>query len=250
MTLNAAGRLEQGRKALERANAGGPFEPHELRKTLVESALTHAQASFEVGRLLKERGNEDEALVFLRAAHLLAPSRGKYALLLAQALEKSGSSIAEGLEVCTAAVKGLPHAANAHYHLANALQRAGRFEEALGGYAAALRLNPRSPMYYYQKGVANCRLNRWHDAIAALRTAQELDPELAYAIHQEGLCWFNLGEFRKAIEAQERAYSLRPVEHFRVKRDEAQAALDAGAIVEATVAMDLGSGGSRAGPSD
>ena len=200
-------------------------EERRLRSALLRTRAQAAEVEFEVGRRYWEQGQVDKALDPLKAAYFLAPNRGRFALLLAQVLERIEPNSADRIEVCRAAAHALPAAANAHYHLGNAMQALSWHEEALGAYASAKRLRPGSAMFYYQAGICHQRLGRFALAIEEYQAAQSFDPSLAYAIHQEGLCWSSLGEFARAVSTQERAYAAKPVDRFLECRDQAAAAL-------------------------
>lgn len=58
---------------------------------------------------------------------------------------------------------------------------AGRNEDALAGYEAAIKIDPRSPALWAHKGSAEARLGRAQEAERSLRKAAELDPAYAPA---------------------------------------------------------------------
>ena len=65
----------------------------------------------------------------------------------------------------------------AHYNLANALAQAGRPEEAVGEFAAAVKLQPNEAALHNELGIALAETGRLPEAIAEFREALRIKPD-------------------------------------------------------------------------
>ncbi len=133
----------------------------------------------------------------LARKHLIAADRYKYATppvrdtLLAEALPE-GHSVTELL------ARGYAH------------ERAGRPEEALAAYQAAVRLDPRSDDAHARLIGVHAEAGRAPQAVEHYRTAKTLNPEQADAYANFGLLRLNEQRFQEAAAAFEQALRLNP----------------------------------------
>jgi Flp pilus assembly protein TadD len=85
------------------------------------------------------------------------------------------------LAIWTDVVQKAPHNPRAHYNLALALSREGRFDEATRHYQAAVRIRPHYPMARNNLGVLLANKGDYPGAIRHYRTTLLIQPELAKA---------------------------------------------------------------------
>jgi len=133
-----------------------------------------AQACFQIGTGLAQRGELEQAIALLRRAIELEPG----------------------------------HAA-AHHNLGSACRDRGERQAALGAYREAARLAPKFAEAHYGIGLMLVEERSYEEALASLRRAIELSPRLAEARFQAGNAHMGLGnwqaalgEFKAAIAAQ------------------------------------------------
>ena len=84
-----------------------------------------------------------------------------------------------------------------------------RYEEAIAAYEEAIRLDPNDAIAYNSKGAALNDLKRYEEAIAAYEQAIRRDPNYAIAYNNKGLVLDQLGRKREAQQAYEKAKQLR-----------------------------------------
>lgn len=186
-----------------------PLEPEFLLSALLRGGMTHDQAYFQVGEALFAR-QDTSAVTYLEKAHVLHPTRGKYAFLLARAMLTANiGTPAELLVVLQNAVRHLPDAPFPLFHMANTLEALGRSQEAVGAYAAALRLQPDNALFHYRLGLSHKSIGHWQGAIASFKEAQKYDPSLTYAYFHEGVSREQIADFTGAAEAFGKAYATR-----------------------------------------
>ena len=68
-----------------------------------------------------------------------------------------------------------------HYNWGNALFAAGRLEEAISQYRAALRIDPSAAEAYNNWGRALAQQGKWEEAIAKYREALRIKPNYPLA---------------------------------------------------------------------
>jgi uncharacterized protein (TIGR03032 family) len=97
--------------------------------------------------------------------------------LVAQALEhQANGRAADAVELLSRAAAARPASAEIVNHLGNALQDAGRQDEALVQYRAALTADPRFTPALQNLGHLLINRGRTDEGLAALKRAQEIDP--------------------------------------------------------------------------
>lgn len=130
--------------------------------------------------------------------------------------------------------------------LGDVLQRAGRFDEAIAAFAAALELDPDSATAHYDLGVTYDRLGRGEEAVAAYERSLELQPEglqAAQALNNLGAMAQDAGDLERAGTLFERAvdtaprhleslYNLAQIRASRGELDEAIALLERAAELQ------------------
>ena len=99
---------------------------------------------------------------------------------------------------------------NPHYNQGVALQRAGRFPEAIGEYEQALRIAPEDAWLHYNVGVALYQAGRVTEAIAHFEQALRFNPNLAEPHNSLGAILAEAGRIQEAIAHDEQAVRLAP----------------------------------------
>lgn len=89
-------------------------------------------------------------------------------------------------------------AVNAHYNLAFALAKRGRFEASIVHYSEALRLNPDYAYAHNNLGNALAAVGRQEEALAHFLRATRLDPDYVDAHYNFGLALARLGKLDEA----------------------------------------------------
>jgi Tfp pilus assembly protein PilF len=190
-----------------------------------------ARASYERGVAHLRDGQPGPALGALQDAVTLDPSVALYANTLGVVLLDQFRQVEPALAWFERAIKLEPAYGDAQLNHAIALAEARRWEEAVAGYRAALRLPTlTAPEVAHQNlGVALYNLKHYPEAEASLRFAISLDPAMAGAHYNLGL----------VLQAQERKDEARAA--FRKARELAPDSLFGQAAVERLKA--LGEGG-------
>jgi tetratricopeptide (TPR) repeat protein len=123
-----------------------------LWRTVAAAAPENWRAYYNLGTLLRQRGDEEEAIPLLREALALEPGHAAGHYNLANALKQSGE-IEEALPHYRRAIELEPRHASAHVNLANALQTRGEAEQAILHYRRALELSPEWGLVHYNLAV-------------------------------------------------------------------------------------------------
>ncbi len=165
--------------ALDHLTAGRRAEAETLYNRIHEAAPGNAEALHRLGLLAALRGDHDRALELLtrsveRADADQAPD--------ADALFNLGSVLhvrlrtEEAIVAYRRAVALRPDFPDAEYHLSEALQGAGRFDEALAALDVLLGRHPHFPRGWRQRGDIEADLGRPGAAVTFYEMALALDP--------------------------------------------------------------------------
>lgn len=103
--------------------------------------------------------------------------------------------------------------ADAYCQRGNALLRAGRAEDALASFDAAIAGNPQNFQAFNNRGNALRVLDRIEDAVASYDGAIALKPDLVLVHHNRASALQDLGRFAEAFDAYNQAIALRPDFH-------------------------------------
>jgi tetratricopeptide (TPR) repeat protein len=116
------------------------------------------------------------------------------------------------LGVWSDTVASLPSNERAQNNLGNVLaNEPGRLDEAISGFAAAVRLQPAYADAHFDLGVALAREpGRLGEAVAQYEAALRLEPDLVEAHNNLGYALMNLGRTQEAITQFEEALRLEP----------------------------------------
>ena len=112
--------------------------------------------------------------------------------------------------LCRSAIQIRPGFAEAHYHLANALQQQGKLQEAVESYRRTLAIEPRAAEARFNLGVTLAALGQFDDAIAAYRTVLAAHPK-AVPVHVNlGWALERQQHLDEAIDCYRRALAIDP----------------------------------------
>ena len=135
------------------------------------------------------------------------PASGLTWKILSLSLSRQGKDPLQALE---SAAKHLPHDAEAHSNLGNALRGAGRVEEALSAHRRALTIMPSYAEGHNNLGSALQDLGRLDEAATSYRRAIELQPHFAIAHANLGNALLDKGQPEAAVASYQRALEIKP----------------------------------------
>ena len=161
---------------------------------------------------LSESGSDALALATLGEVAADGPFAHAAAAARVEALRTAGRT-AEALKGAEALAKGPDATSSDAQAWGDTLADAGRYDEAAAAYAAALaRAGARGGwQLHYLHGAALDRAGRWSEALPALRKAVELGPDEAPALTYLGYAQVTRGEDLSGAQALlERAHKLKP----------------------------------------
>ncbi|MGO8702856.1 MAG: tetratricopeptide repeat protein [Candidatus Brocadiia bacterium] len=116
----------------------------------------------------------------------------------------------QALESFDAAIRLKPELAEAFVNRAAALDALGRMQEAVRDYDQALKLRPQDAATYNGRGNALTRMNRADDALKDYDTAIALRPRYGLAYYNRGNIRFNAGRLDLALADYDQAINLMP----------------------------------------
>ncbi len=99
--------------------------------------------------------------------------------------------------------------ADAYDHLGTALQRLGKWEEAVLNHKKAIAMSP-GYLRFYNLGIAYGRLNRIPEAIGAFQNSIRMKPENAEALYNLGVAHFKLSHWEEAVTSLKGAVEQNP----------------------------------------
>lgn len=102
-----------------------------------------------------------------------------------------------------------PDFAEAYTSRGHSKFKKGDLEGSLQDYDEAIRLHP-NPVVYYNQGNTLTALKKYQEAIGAYDSALKLNPEYPNPYNNRGNAYFNLGEYFKAIEDYKKAVAYNP----------------------------------------
>lgn len=149
----------------------------------------------------------------IRSRYLAAGAAGLLILLY------GGRSVARNLDwrdqltLFTVTAETSPRSAKVRYNLGVALEEAGRPEEALAQYEAALRIRPDDARSHHNSGLLLAAMDRLADAAWHLEMAAELDPSLEDVYTSLGAAYAGLGRVEEAEGALLTGLGRNPQNH-------------------------------------
>lgn len=96
------------------------------------------------------------------------------------------------------------------YQYGSTQYHAGKYDQAIGKFTDAIRLDPKHAEAYFGRGACYAKQGEYDKAIADLTDAIRLDPSLAAAFYNRGSCWAYKQEYGKAIADYSEAIRIDP----------------------------------------
>ena len=226
--LYKAGNIEAAKRLLSRIIQIEPNQP---------------DANHNMGRLLIESGDLEEALHFLKTALEANFSEAQYwfsnidalfrlnrfseaAELLEIAKDKgckgpsfddfgeklNSPAVKKEIEIKTirGIIKDKPDFETAYLGLGNALKEQGKLEEAVEAYKKALAVKPDYADAYYNMGVTVQEQGKLEEAIEAYNKVLAIQPDYADAYYNMGNVLKKQGKLEEAIEAYTKELTINP----------------------------------------
>jgi serine/threonine-protein kinase len=180
----------------------------EVKETLAhegaEAALS-SQFAAALGRCLRQYGGD--AVPLLAAAQARFPKDFWLNFELAVALNKA-RRWEEAVGYYRAALARRPEASAVHVNLGHALKYLGRLDDAIVHYQEAVRLDPEFAQAHNDLGAALIEKGRLDEALKHCEQAVRLDPTYSKAQYNLGLALFNKGHLDKASARYQQALDL------------------------------------------
>ena len=182
-------------------------------QTLWRDTLTKNPAAWlahnNLGLILSENGNVDEAIAHLDEALRLFPDYVEAHNNLGIALAGQGRTD-EAIRHYTRALQLQPNHPEVHTNLGAALARQGSIEDAIAHHTKALRLQPKLAEAYNNRGNAYGKMGDFARAITDCTKAIELKKDYLDAYNSRGHAYVALGQYERAIGDYSKVIELRP----------------------------------------
>ena len=159
-----------------RARSGRLEEAEELYRELIDEDPTSVRALNNLGVLLDELGEHDEAVIHLQAAQQVDPGNLEVLGNLGAALGATGRYL-EAEEHLRTAIRMDPTNSGIRANLGVLFFRRGLYERAEIELGAVCAADPEHGLAFFYRGEALNRLGRVEEAIAALERVIELIPD-------------------------------------------------------------------------
>ena len=196
-------------KILGVARAGQGRDALPALRNAAQLLPADAEAHRNLGAVLKEQGQFDEALASLERVLAIDPHDLPVLVAAADCLCALGRA-REAVPLYERALERNPRLLEAHNNLGNALQELGDCERAVGCYRQALSLNPGDAEALANLGNALRRLGQLEEALGCAQRATALDPTSSVAHNTLGLALAALARPQEAIASFRRAVELNP----------------------------------------
>jgi Tfp pilus assembly protein PilF len=171
MSLLAEGQDQAGVDALARA---------------VETRPADAEANFQLGTALADRGRADRSLEFFERSLASRPGDAQARAHYGAALLAVGR-LDEARDELMAAMAQRPHDAGPRHHLALVELQRGQLGDSEALFREALRLDPSRPGVHNSFAVLLAQTGRWAEAVALLEAGLALHPDDGHI--QRQLAW-------------------------------------------------------------
>ena len=184
------------------AAAGQTEAALDLIRQAIAALPSLAEAHYNLGRLLHQRGELAESEAAYREAIRLRPDYAEAHDNLGGVLQAQGR-LEEALASCRRALELQPDYPAALSDLGAVLQDLGRVDEAISAYEQALRLQPAFPQAAHNLGEALQDAHRGPESIAAYERALALEPDYAEAHCGLAFALLRAGELHRGWEEYE-----------------------------------------------
>ena len=174
-----------------------------LKGATLETPLMHA-----LGVIALQAGSSDMAIELLDTVVARLPEDVDARFWLGNALQRAGRLQDAETHYRSVLMLADDHA-DAHYQLGGICHRLARLVEAVECYRRSIALQPNSPAMHSDLGVALEAQGRFEEAAQSLRRALTIDPYHAEAHFNLGNTLKELGQLDDAIDCYRRAIELR-----------------------------------------
>jgi tetratricopeptide (TPR) repeat protein len=186
----------------------------------VDEALAHYRKALDIypdclrahGNLaatLYELGEVDQAIVHLKEAMRLQPGYATPHRRLGEVLKGLGR-VEEAVEQYRKALAIDPNLVRAHVELADLLRAAGQPSQAVEHYRRALVLDPHRADVHNDLGIALAMQGRLEEATTCFREAVRLRPDFTDALGSLGMVLVQQGRTQEALAPWQRSLQLEP----------------------------------------
>lgn len=170
-----------------------------------------------------ENGNYERAKELFWQAIAIDSSAAVYYENLAIACKQSDDEV--GLLNCySVAKKNIPNNATIFYYSGDALQNAGRYQEAIRDYNRAIALSDAEDtdllhFFYFNRGNTYLKLKKFHQAINNYDRALEIFPKHAASYANRGMAHYNTKNSEEACADWQQAYNngYKPAANYQQK---------------------------------
>jgi tetratricopeptide (TPR) repeat protein len=191
------------------------YEKGQLDQAIVRfrSALAiqpdYAEAQNNLGSALARKGQLDEAIIRFRKAVAIRPNFAEAHLHLGNALLRKGQ-VDEAILEFQKAVAVRPDLAQLHDTLANALLQKGQVDEAIVQFQKTLEIHPDDDQAHYSLGIALHQKGLTDEAILEFQEAVAIRPGFAEAQNNLGNCLLQKGRVDEAVTRLRKALEIHP----------------------------------------
>ncbi len=196
-------------RGLQLHQAGRVLEAAEIYRSIIKTRPQTGDAWNLLSAIFFDTGNTEAAVAAATQATALMPDFFPAFVNLGNALQAAGR-INDALIAFSKAAALDPDSPEAQSNLASALNALGRHQEALAAAQAALELKPDFPEALNNRGNAEAGLNRLDAAVGTYRTLLRLRPDSADAYYNLGGALMRLGALEEAIGCYRTAVRFDP----------------------------------------
>jgi protein O-mannosyl-transferase len=189
--------------------SGMYFNAETLYRTTIQKNPDSWMAHTNIGHLLTDKGQTDEAMAHLEKAVQLAPHSGEAHNNLGVLLARIGRTD-EAMAQYKKAVELEPNLVKPHNNLGILLGKTGRTDEAMVHFQKALELNPDFIEAHNNLGVLLKKMGRTDEAMMHFRKVLGLNPNDVEAQNSLGLLLANMGRTDEAMAHYQKALELNP----------------------------------------
>jgi len=168
-----------------------------------------AQAYYNIGNALNDKGDLEAAIVSYKQAVKIEPDYAEAFNNMGNALQDKGDSEA-AINSHKRAIKIKPDYADAYINMGNSLMGKGSLDKAIDSYNQALKIKPDLADAYYNMGVALNRKGDLDVAIDNYNQALKINPEYAEVYNNKGIALQDNGDIKAAIKSYEQALKIKP----------------------------------------
>jgi len=167
------------------------------------------EAHNDLGMILQQEGRVDEAIAQFEKAAEIQPSLAVAYNNLGTALLQKGE-VAEAIAQFQNAVKLQPGFADAHYNLGTILQHEGHMDEAIAQFQKTLQIQPGLAAAHNNLGATFLQKGQVAEAIAQFQKAVEIQPGFANAHYNLGMVFLQQGKADEAFAQFQTVLKIQP----------------------------------------